>query len=56
MWTCEDCNHLDSDESEVCERCGMSKVDSENRRVQRESEAEMEETESDMWDEDQGLM
>jgi rRNA maturation endonuclease Nob1 len=56
MWTCENCKHLNTDESRVCERCGMPKVDSEHRRVQRESEEEMEQIESDMWDEDQGLM
>jgi hypothetical protein len=34
----------------------MSKFDSDNRKHQRDSEEEMEEIESDMWDEDQGLM
>lgn len=56
VWKCENCNHLNRDESQVCEHCGMSKVESERRRIQRESEEEMEQTESDMWDEDQGLM
>lgn len=56
MWKCENCNQLNRDESKVCEHCGIAKVDSERRRIQRESEEEMEQTENDMWDEDQGLM
>ena len=56
MWKCENCNHLNDDESEVCERCGTLKHESEYRRHSREHDEEMEQIESDMWDEDQGLM
>lgn len=54
MWTCENCKHLNDDESEVCERCGLSKTESECRIHKRESQEEIEQIESDIWDEDQG--
>jgi hypothetical protein len=55
MWRCDNCGHLNGTESDVCEYCRLSKVEAQRRRIQRESEEEMEQIESDMWDEDQGL-
>jgi uncharacterized membrane protein YvbJ len=56
MWECENCHHWNADRAKVCEQCGTSKLDSEMRRKEREDEEEIEQQESDMWDEDQDLM
>jgi len=53
MWTCKVCRHLNKDESKICEQCRALRVEPSEEEIRRRR---TEQQESDMWDEDQGLM
>jgi uncharacterized metal-binding protein len=56
MWRCENCGHLNRDDSKMCEHCRMPRADTLRRRIDEQNQEEIEQIESDMWDEDQHLM
>jgi len=53
MWVCKACGHPNNDMLRVCERCRAFGGEPSEEEVRRRR---TEQQESDMWDEDQGLM
>jgi len=53
MWICKVCGHPNNDILRACERCRAFRGEPSQEEVRRRR---TEQQESDMWDEDQGLM